>query len=174
MTPTVITLLGPQHPDRVELWGSVASGGLIGRHENHNGKHVKDRFDARRSILLPSGALLTTVSGGVVDPMLTISIYEEGQSHTIDARTLTLTHSCAGSVATAVALDEAEADGEAATIRYKPDGGTAFTNEYNQGVSSSGAPLEKVYQEQPLSETGGPGNPTQIRDFVDDPRYGHT
>lgn len=170
----VITIRGPQHPDYVEFWGISNLGELSGNHENHNGKHVKDRLGDRRSVRLPSGALMTMVSEGLYDPMLTLSIYEGSQSHTIDMRTRKLTHSCSGSASTAVAREEAEADGETASLMYKPDGATLFTNEYTQDVSSSGVPLGKVFVEQPLSETGGPSNPNQINDFYDDPRLPHT
>ena len=170
-----IVIRGGQHPDYVEWWGNApGSGALVGNHENHNGKHIKDRLGARRSILLPSGALLTVASGGVSEPIQTISIYEGGQSHTIDPRTSTLTHSCAASVSTAVARETAEADGETASIEYKADGGTRYTNEYTQDASGTGVPLGKVYQEQLLGESGGPTNPTNLNDYFDDPRLGNT
>ncbi len=171
----LIRVVTPDSTAKLEFWGNVNDGFMGGYHENLSGKHIKDRLNRRRSILLPSGALLTmTASGGIYGDLVTVSIYENDQSHTFDARTFTLTHSCAGHIPTAIALDEAEADGETATFRMMPNGVAIFTNEYTQNTSATGEPLEKVYQFQQLGETGGYANPNNVRDYYDDPRLGHT
>lgn len=170
---SAVTIIGPDQPDVLQFWGD-SDGLLAGSHENLNGKHIKDVFGNRRSVRLPSGALITMISSGERLPLHTVSIYEDGQSHTIDPRTMTLLHSCAGHVPTAVARDEAEADGETASFGYMENGGTIFQNEYRQDVSETGEPLEKVIDVQPLGSTGGPANPKQVHDLFDDPRLAHT
>jgi hypothetical protein len=151
-------------PNTVEFWGT-ASGRLAGSHENVNGKHVKDWVDRIRTVRLPSGALVTMTEAAPVSPLTTVSFYENGQSHTIDASTMSLTHSCAGDAAVAASRDSAEPDGEAASVSIIANGGIAYTDQYTQGVSATGAPLDKVPDVRPIAETGGPVNPNQVTDY---------
>ncbi len=169
-----ITIVTPDSTAKVAFWGGETAGLLGAFHENLNGKHIKDRFGSRRSILLPSGALITMTAEGTYGDLIRISIYEDDQSHSFDPVAFTLTHSCAGHVPTAVAREEAEADGETATFTMKPDGVAIFANEYTQDASATGEPLEKVFEVQMLGETGGYANPNNVSDYYDDPRWGHT
>lgn len=171
----VVTVIEPAGHDALSFWGGpVAPAAFASDHENLNGKHIKDRFGKNRSVLLPSGALLTMVSEGVGQPVLTLSIYEGGQSHTFDMQPMTLIHTRTGDAATASAREQAEADGETASLSILPNGSTVFTNIYTQDESPTGQPLVKVWESVPLGTTGGYANPKQINDLFDDPRIAHT
>lgn len=171
----VVTVIEPAIHDALQLWGGTTDpAAFAALHENLNGKHIKDRFGKNRSILLPSGALMTIVTEGEGGPAITLSIYEGGQSHTFDTRATKLVHTSAGDAATAAAREQAEADGETATLTILPNGSTVFTNVYTQEESSTGQPLEKVWESVPLGTTGGYANPRQINDLFDDPRLDHT
>lgn len=165
-----ITIIAAGSTDNIQFWGETETGDFNAVFENLNGKLIKMWFGKRRSLLLPSGALITMTAEDTLGKLLTVSIYEGDQSHTFDARTFTLTHSCAGHAPTAIARNAAEADGETATFKFKPDGGTVFANEYTQDASETGAPLEKVPDARLLGDTGGPSNPHQVNDYYDDPR----
>jgi hypothetical protein len=75
-----VRIVGPQHPDQIVFWGE-SDDILIVNHESHSGKHIKDRFGSRRSVLLPDGALMTMVSEGETGPLQTLSIYGGAESH---------------------------------------------------------------------------------------------
>lgn len=168
-----VFITNPAGTGRLEFWGATNSNALNPTHENLNGKHIKDRFDLRRSMTLPGGALITMTSGGTEEMLQTVSIYEDAQSHTVQYATLTAVHSCLNA-STAAAREAAEADGETGRLSINAGGGVLFENIYTQGVSASGVPLDKAAGVVKLGETAGPSNPTQVNDFFDDPRLAAT
>jgi hypothetical protein len=167
--PSKLDIVAPTvTKDTLEFWGGIPGDPwMSGNHENVNGKHVKDRAGNIRTVRLPDGALVTMTAAGAQAPLVTVSLYEGGQSHTIQASTMTLTHSCAGDLAVATARERAEPDGETASLTITAGGGVYYANEYVQGASASGEPLDKVPSVQRIAETGGPANPNQVVDYFD-------
>lgn len=160
-----ITLTHSAYPGfRIDLWG-VNGGRLSGNHESLNGKHIKDRFGVRRTLVFPGGARITMVADGLYEPLHTISLYDGGQSHRIDAR-CGVVHSSTVQ-ARADARDAAEADGETGRFRFT-ETGLVFENLYTED-----APGVRVEEVVPLGELFR-GSPGQVRDHFDDPRLGHT
>lgn len=154
----------------LELWGIAdhPDGRKInsGNHENLNGKHLKDRFGNRRTVIFPDGAKITWVTAGEYERILHVSIYHGYESHRITSECNTLNHSSL-TAAEAKRHDEEEADGETATIEIN-DQGLLYINIYTEDI-----PGNKVMKRVPLGELFR-GQPNHINDYFDDPRLLHT
>lgn len=153
----------------IEFWGLAPVGVNMwnsGNHENLNGKHIKDRFGSRRTIVFPDGAKITMIAEGEQGALLTVSIYDGNESHRIDMRRATVTHSST-TQSEATQLDAAEADGETGTFRFT-ETGLIFENIYIED-----SPGDRVPGVVPLGELTR-DNPNQVKDFFDDPRIGST
>jgi hypothetical protein len=97
-----------------------------------------------------------------------ISIYEGNESHRIIMQTFAVVRSCALPM-----FGEADDhDGEAASI-YLNETGMRMENVYQQDATPAGVPLQKIFGTFLLATTSF-ANPTQVNDFFDDPRLGHT
>jgi hypothetical protein len=158
----------PMQSNFFELWSS--------NHESVGGKHIKDILNDRRTILLPGGVIITVpVTPQVPDNRVNgmewvqwISIYEGTESHRIDMQTFAVVRSC-----NLPMFGEAdEHDGEAASI-YLTETGMRMENVYQQDATPGGVPLQKIFGTFLLATTSF-ANPTQVNDFFDDPRLGHT
>lgn len=116
----------------LEFWGVDSFNTLCGSHENLNGQDIKDRFGIRRSIIFPDGAKITMTSGpgAYFEPLATISIYDQEESHRINATSKTLIHSSTDATV-AEQYDEAEADGEAGGFEFTLTG-LLFFNDYTE------------------------------------------
>ena len=154
---------------KIEFWGAVLAGQqqvVNFNHENLNGKHIKDRLLATRTLVLPDGSKLTMASTGMDKEIHTISIYDGNESHQFDFATKKVKHSSLDA-AKAQQLDAAEPDGEAATFSMD-NNGLEFFNSYNEltpGNKVSGRVLLGTIER---------AQPTQVNDYFDDPRLGHT
>lgn len=154
----------------IEFWGDTAdTNGQIktaANHENLNGKHIKDKLGSVRSIVFPDGAKITMTGDGVYGPLSAISIYDGAESHHINPRCNTLIHS---SLSNSIALqrDEAEADGETATIEFTSTG-LLYINIYTEN-----SPGNKIMERVLLGEIFR-NNANKVNDYYDDTRLGHT
>lgn len=166
---THMTITHDDYPAfKLELWGlSDITNRLCGNHESLNGKHVKDRSGTRRTILFPDGAKMTMFADGAyANPLLSISIYDGAESHYLNMTCLTLEYSSINAEI-AQQLDNAEADGETATVEFSATG-ALFVNIYTENVAG-----DKVMNRVPLAELIW-AEPSTVRDHYDDPRMGHT
>lgn len=155
---------------KLEFWGYVIpSPGdtlIVGNHENLNGKHIKDRIGTNRSILFPDGTKLTMRGLGWDTLTVSISIIEGKQVHHLNGRCGKWNISQL-SEDLATQLDEAVADGE--TCSFEISGtGLLFVNIYQEDT-----PGNKVFNRVILGELER-ASPSLVRDFYDDPRFGHT
>lgn len=153
----------------IELWGSLTTSSGIkssANHENLNGKHIKDRFGNRRTIVFPDGARLTIITKGEYEEMISLSIYDGIESHHVNLVCNTVEYS-GQSAFISKSLDEAEADGETATFEITATG-LLFYNIYREDV-----PGNKVYERVMLGELSR-SQPNMVDDYFDDPRLGHT
>ena len=154
---------------KYESWGNVTVGNGIqisANHENLNGKHIKDRIGTRRTIIFPDGAKVTYVAQGEQLPLISVSIYDGNEIHYINTACNTLEYSSPNSKF-AQQLDDAEADGETATFEITATG-LLFSSIYLENVAGN-----KIPAAYPLGEIFL-DNPTQVNDYYDDPRLGHT
>lgn len=153
---------------KLELWGlSSITNRLCGNHENLNGKHVKDRLGSRRTVVFPDGAKITLLAeGDYASPLVSISLYDGNESHYFNMSCKTLEYSSNNAEITQL-LDEAEADGETATIEFSSSG-ALFVNIYNEA-----APGTRVTNRVPLGEIFW-AQPNRVDDYFDDTRLGHT
>ncbi|RYY31286.1 MAG: hypothetical protein EOO04_01840 [Chitinophagaceae bacterium] len=154
---------------RIEFWGANLDGDKIlinFNHENLNGKHIKDRLLATRTLIFPDGAKITMASAGMDKEVGTISIYDGKESHQFDLASKTVKHSSLDA-SKALQLDRDEADGETGTFSMD-DQGLEFFNIYNEAT-----PGNKVNNRLKLG-TIIRNEPTRVNDFFDDPRLGHT
>ncbi len=163
---------------KYELWGDVTVSGqvkLAAFRENLNGKHIKDRNGNRRTIIFPDGTKFTLIAGGEKQQVLSISIYDGLSSHHINIVCGKIEHSMTNSSSLAKEMDEAEADGETSTFEILYDwgvgNGTSGLNFYN--IYREDVPGNKQMNKQMLG-TLHAENPTQVNDYYDDPRLGHT
>ncbi len=164
----VVVIRHDDYPNfKLEFWGGGTTDIEGGQHENLNGKHIKDRLDSTtRTIVFPDGAKITMIADRFGSSFNTISIYDSGQSHTIKPLCRVLVHSSTDSL-TAVQRDDAEADGEAGTFTIFPDG-LKFENIYTEPAPGNRTLNQYLLGELFLS------NPTNVHDYFDDPRWGHT
>lgn len=145
------------------------------QNEYFNGKHIKNWGgepnwdDDRRSLILGDGTKVTLVSQGYPSTILQTSIYDGDENLQIDNRCNTITHRSVDPGDTAQ-QDQAQYDGEAATFETDPILGSAtYSNAYDEDRN-----FNTINIERPLGLSGGFANPTQVQDFYDDPRLGHT
>ncbi len=154
----------------IQFWGDTtdADGNIktAANHENLNGKHLKNKFGSVRSIVFPDGAKITMTGDGDYGPLTSINIYDGDESHQIDPRCNMLIHSSLSS-SIARQRDEAEADGETATIEISGTG-LLYVNIYTED-----SPGNKTMQRTPLGEIYR-NNPNKVDDYFDDPRLSHT
>lgn len=151
---------------KIELWGIADDDKLSANHENLNGKHIKDRIGTRRSIIFPDGTKITMVAEGLYERLLSISIYDGDESHRINGVCNTLEHSST-SRSMALKLDSEEADGETGGFELTETGLTFF-NQYTEEMPGTHLMNYEVLGTLEIN------NPTQVNDYYDDPRLGHT
>lgn len=156
-----IIVTDPLGTNKVENWGDP--------HENLNGKHIKDWEAARRTLLLADGSKITMHANGPQDVVQYTAIYD-GRINVQILNSGNLVFSSNQSLAEAVCRDRAEYDGETSTFSTNAATGVAT---YRQLYLESDE-YEVTPNTQPLGETGGFANPTQVNDYYDDPRLGHT
>jgi hypothetical protein len=153
----------------LEFWGGVVLNGqsiISANHENLNGKHIKDRIGSRRSVIFPDGAKITFVADGEQGALLSVSIYENAQAHHINMRCLKLEYSTSsGSISKK--LDDAEADGETSSFEINS------TNLLYFNLYMENTPGNKVNDRYDLGRLTR-AFPSQVNDYYDDPRLGHT
>lgn len=166
-----ITISYDSYPDNfsLELWGTVDINGKnknAGTHENLNGKHIKDRLGAVRTIIFPDGAKLTVVAEGVYERIVSVTLFDGDKVHHINTICNILEYS-GSSAKVAQWLDAEQPDGEAGGFEITATG-LIFYNSYTEDVKGN-----KVIERQNL---GGleKGKPNLINDYYDDPRIGHT
>jgi hypothetical protein len=153
-----------------EFWGDG--------HENLNGKHLKDWFGERRTLLLDDGAKITLHAYAADQPVHTTHIIDGAQSHEIGNQGTVVRHSCVNAQV-AMARDLEEADGETAYLSHlrspaSNEGYVHVENVYTEAATPEGVAAPEFSALQ-LGETGEADiNPKQIHDFYDDPRIGHT
>lgn len=144
---------------KIEFWGDT--------HENLNGKHIKDRFGNNRSFVFPDGAKVTMIAAGETMPITSISIYEAGEVHLINSTCNTVSNSITSNAAKVQELDNAEPDGETASIEFLPNG-LNYVNIYREDT-----PGNKI-QARVLLGSLNKNNPNEVNDYFDDPRRGDT
>lgn len=150
----------------------VTSGNL---NEYLNGKLIKtwggeaQWDDARRSFILDDGTKITLESNDHSGVILHASIYAGVENLQIDSCANEITHQSSDPGDT-LQRDAAQYDGEVATFSTNATSGVAtFTNYYNQDRHGNVINIQYI-----LGTTGGYANPSQVRDFYDDPRYTYT
>lgn len=159
----------PTTRNKYEAWGASDPATVAGgtAHENINGKHVKDFLGTRRTVLFDDVVLtFTTAATGGVDH---VSLYDATHGWQIDNLTNTVISTTTDATATATA-EAAQADGETGRLMNNPGCVMRFDNVWQQDADGGA----KVEETTPIGETGGVENPTQVRDYYDDPRLGHT
>jgi hypothetical protein len=154
---------------KIELWGDTLVNGVkktSANHESLNGKHIKDRFGSRRTIIFPDGAKITLVADGEYGPLRSISIYDGAESHRINPACNVLVKS-ATNATMAKQLDDEEVDGETASFE----------------ITATGLLYFHLYKEETPGNKAGPrfnlgelflNKPNQVNDYYDDPRLGAT
>ena len=155
----------------VSYWGMNSAGGqdiLVANHQSLNGKHIKDRNGARISLIMPDGVKITMAADGpgATGTLRWISIFDGDRAHLVNLTCKTVIFS-GNSAAAASALDDRDADGETSEVRITTTG-LLWNNIYQEDT-----PGNKVENIVPLGELDK-ANPTQVRDYYDDPRLGHT
>lgn len=154
---------------KIELWGGLEVDGvpkLSANHENLNGKHIKDRLGARRTIIFPDGAKITMVAEGLYLQLLSVSIYDGAESHRINPVCGKLIHSSLD-ISVAEQMDNAEEDGEAGGFEFTSTG-LLFFNQYQE--DAAGVKVENRYNLGEIFRD----LPNAVQDHYDDPRLGHT
>jgi hypothetical protein len=165
-TTWILTMTEPEARAKVEWWGTPNNGVAMSQ-ESLNGKVIKWWNGSRRSMELPGNVLITVQAGGT-PASGHVSIYDGNESHRIELPSFNVVRSCA----IARFEEELEHDGEAS--RLSNDGnGFVYDGIYTQGAAGDGAPLPKVLQIIPLGRTNF-AVPSQVIDYFDDPRLGHT
>ncbi len=155
---------------KLEFWGSVSprpGDTLMGvNHENLNGKHIKDRKGTNRTLLFPDGTKLTMRSLGWDTLMVSLTIIENDQAHHFNGHCNKINYSQVSGVL-AQQLDEVVADGETCTFEISATG-LLFVNIYQEDSHGN-----KISNRVVLGELER-ASPSLVRDFYDDPRFGHT
>lgn len=153
----------------LEFWGDLYVNGVrktSANHENLNGKHIKDRFGSRRTIIFPDGTKITFVAKDEYEELLFVSIYDGPEVHHINALCGKVEYSNSN-FEIATAMDNLEADGETGTFEITATG-LMYSNIYVEDVA--GNKVANVYPLGSLSRD----NPNQVNDYFDDPRLGHS
>lgn len=157
-----------------QLWGSQGDT-AYSNHESLNGKHIKDRFGKTRSVIYPDGTKLTLVVEDTVilhtdwadfHQVKGVVIRSGNVCHYINMLCGSLEYS-ANHPSHAAQIDALFPDGETSSFELTPTG-LIFFNSYNEEV-----PGQKVYERVDLGELFF-DSPTQVNDYFDDPRLGHT
>ncbi len=156
----------------MQFWGiPYGTEGL--RHENLNGKHLKDWFGTTRSFIFPDGCKITYAISSIDKRTVSISIHDTDESHYFNGRCdasvekgNTLIYSSTDK-SIGKLIDEALPDGETGTLR---DTGTGvlFLNIYTEEEAG-----KKTEKELPLGQTVH-DEPKRVDDLYDDARLGHT
>ena len=158
-----ITLFHDDYPSfDIQLWGTVNTGGQVktaGTHESLNGKHLKDRISSRRTVYFPDGSKFTLVSNGIVEPILSISIYDGAECHHLNfnCSSNTIEWSTASNGFTEQ-LDLNEADGEAGGFQFTSTG-LIFNDYYVEETVGN-----KLVDTIPIGEIFR-ANPSQVVDY---------
>lgn len=156
-----ITLTDPLGRNTVQMWGDP--------HENLNGKHLKDWWGERRSVILGDGTKVTMEAAGPHGVVVLTSIYALDGNLQFDNVSNTVLHQSQNSVDTRL-RESTQYDGETACFNTHPGSERAlFENVYEEWSDFERAPGREV-----LGSTGGATNPNQVNDYVDDPRLAHT
>lgn len=156
-----IVITDPQGKNKVEHWGDP--------HENLNGKHIKDWQGKQRTIILEDGTKITMTAQGPQGVTESTSIYDGRRNVQIDNNNNKVTHQSMNPWDTMM-RERRQYDGETSIFRTNDRTGVAtYSNIYTQDSSFN---ITGSYQQ--LGRTGGYANPSQVRDFYDDPRLGHT
>lgn len=160
-----IIITSPDLKTKWECWGD-------GAHENLNGKHIKDWESRRRTILLPGDTTVTLTSGEQTPgtglfTIRTVHIYDSDQTHKLNTHNNTVEMS----VLLSRVGEAVESDGETMRIWHLGGGRYYAENIYFQDDTGAAATPQKAV---PLGSSGGEANPTQVNDYYDDPRLGHT
>lgn len=156
-----ITVTDPIGRNTVQHWGDP--------HENLNGKHIKDWNGAQRTLLLDDDTRITLEAAGPHGLVVLTSIYDGRHNVQIDNATNTVVHAST-SLADTVCRERIQHDGE--TSRFSTDAQTGIAV-YRQ-IYIEDAAFQTTPDSQMLGTTGGFENPTQVNDYYDDPRLGHT
>ncbi len=154
---------------KYEFWGGDSVNGqpeFSFRHENLNGKHIKDRLGKNRTIVFPDGAKVTVAAIDTFRQVLSITIYDGAECHRINFTCHKVEYSSTN-LCISQGLDNAEADGEASSFEITSTG-LLFFNSYTEDT-----PGNKVENRYNLGELTL-GLPNNVRDWFDDPRLGHT
>lgn len=154
---------------KIELWRDTMVNGQarnLGVHESLNGKHIKDRFGSRRTLLFPDGTKLTIVSDGRFGLITSISIYEANEAHRIAGvcHAVDLNKSTGAEVQR---LDKEEPDGETGGFELTTDG-LLFVNYYQED-----SPDVKIMNRVPLGQIYR-AEPSRVTDLFDDPTRSDT
>ena len=161
----------------VEMWGHP--------HENLNGKHLKDWWGDRRSLILDDGTKITMHADSAHTMVHKMSIYDGQISIEFNNDNNTVLHHSTDP-AVAQLREVAEADGETGYVAFEPNnapgaiGTVFFRNIYTQANPGPAPqclvmPVDVACVDDPLSRTGDLyQNPKQVNDLVDDPRLAHT
>lgn len=156
-----ITVTDPQGKNNVQHWGDP--------HENLNGKHIKDWEGKQRSLILGDGTKITMTAQGPHGVTESMSIYDGRQNVQIDNNQNKITHHSMSPWDTML-RERRQYDGETAIFRTNDQTGAAtYSNVYTQDNN-----FQVTHAYRQLGSTGGYSNPSQVQDFYDDPRIGHT
>ena len=156
-----IVITDPKGKNKVEHWGDP--------HENLNGKHIKDWEGKQRSIILEDGTKITMSAKGPQGVTESMSIYDGRRNIQIDNNKNKVSHQSMNPWDTMM-RERRQYDGETSIFTTNNRTGVAnYANVYTQDSSFN---VTGSYTQ--LGRTGGYANPTQVRDFYDDPRLGHT
>jgi len=136
----------------LELWGTTEPGKPIsGNHENLNGKHVKTRPGTVRTIIFPDGVKITMTTQDKIGPLVSITIYDGGQSHHINADCGVLEYSATDAAITH-GLDANEADGETAKLELT-NTGLLYVNIYTEDTpgkkTENRVKIGEIYRNEP-------------------------
>lgn len=152
-----------------EFWGDANPGELSpSSHENLNGKHMKDRVSANRSIIFPDGTKITMVASAPwhMGGTTAITIYDKAVVHHFNMTCYTLEYN-SENAEIAKLLDDEQPDGETSTYEIT-ETGLIFYNIYTEDSAGN-----KVWERVEIG-TLSRDNPKQVNDLYDDPRLQHT
>lgn len=143
----------------LEFWGGTTNTTVSAAfHENLNGKHVKDRINARRTIIFPDGAKITMVADILGGPTRWINIFDGGEMHHINMDCSTLEFSTTNNASFVQQIDNKEADGETGTFEISATG-LLYLNIYTEDT-----PGNKINSRVPIGELSR-ANPNQVNDY---------
>lgn len=172
----IMTITHRDYPNfKLEFWGIGTIGGKELSYYNHetlNGKHIKDRLGAIRSIIFPDGTKVTmeeeatgttTVGATKVSAIKSVHIFEGNQVHVINLSCHTVEYSSSNNKQVRDWLDNSQPDGETATFEIT-NTGLEFYNAYMENT-----PGEKK-QEKVILGSLIKAEPNRVSDLFDDPR----